>query len=139
MEGFDISRFEIEDVATLTVKDVHGTSDLIGADGENPVTIELYSPGSVQGIKALHRAGMATATRLQSMARGKLDKKSAEIADKEAVDKLVGFTHKINNFPIAPEALYSNPKVGYITKQVADFISDEANFSKPSTTSSAST
>jgi hypothetical protein len=73
--------------------------------------------------------------------RGKTSKTAAEDADREQIDKLVAFTRAINNFPIegGAEALYANPKLGYIRKQVEDFLGEPGNFSKPSTTNSAST
>ena len=109
-------------------------------DGK-PVTIELYGSGSRQAVKALHRAGQQAALRMQALVRGKVPKDAAQAADREMVEKLVACTRTINNFPIegGPEALYSNPKLGYITRQVVRFLDDDANFSPASTTNSAST
>lgn len=131
---FDVSKFELEETATLTVQNAKGDDDLIGADGINPVKIVAYSSGTKQAVKALHKAGQQAQLRMQALFRGKTDKKAAESADAEQVEKLVGFTKEIINFPIEPAALYSNPKLGYITKQFAKFIEDDANFSKPSST-----
>lgn len=129
---FDVTQFEIEETAVLSVQNVHGTDDLM-VDGQ-PVTIELYSPGSKQGVRALHKAGQQAQLRLQGIMRGKTSKTAADETDREQVEKLVTFTKAINNFPIegGAEALYSNPKLGYIRKQVEDFLGEPANFSKPS-------
>ena len=132
---FDLSRYELEETATLTVQNAKGDDDLIGADGVNPVIIELYGGGSRQMVKALHKAGLASQARLQQMMRGKIDKRSAEIADQEMVEKLDTCTKAINNFPVPPADLYANPKLGYITKQVVKFLDDDANFAKALTSS----
>lgn len=137
--AFDISDYELEDVAVLVVQNAKGTGDLIGADRINPVTIEAYSSGSKQHVRALHRAGQQAQARVALMVRGKTDPKAAEKADQEQVDKLVECTRRINNFPISPVDLYSNPKLGYITKQFARFLEDDSNFAKALPDSLAST
>lgn len=133
-EAFDISQFELEEVATLTVQNAAGTGDLLynGA----PVTIEVYGSGSRQAVQAAHRAGQAAQLRLHQVMRGKIDPKAAEKADEEMVEKLVACTRSVINFPIpgGARAIYENPKLGYITKQVVRFLEDDANFAKaPST------
>ncbi len=133
--SFDLSKYELEDTSILTVQNAKGDDDLIGADGTNPVTIELYGGGSRQMVKALHKAGNAAQMRIQQLVRGKVDKNAAEKADAEMVEKLVACTKVINNFPVAPADLYANPKLGYITKQVQKFLDDDGNFSKASATS----
>lgn len=135
---FDVSKYELEDTAILTVQNAKGDDDLIGADGTNPVTIELYGSGSRQQVKALHKAGQQAQLRLAALVRGKVDKRAAEAADKEMAAKLAACTRAINNFPVEPEALYLNPKLGYITKQVIRFLDDDANFARPSSANSAS-
>src|SRR3990167_9668345 len=139
MSDFDISAYELEETAVLTVQNANGDDDLIGADGVNPVTIELYGGGSRQAIKALHKAGQQAQLRLEALFRGKVDKRAAEAADEEMAEKLAAFTKQITNFPVEPLALYSNPKLGYITKQVAKFLDDDANFSKKPSSKSVST
>jgi hypothetical protein len=129
---FDVSQFELEETATLTVQNAKGDDDLL-VNGK-PVTIELFGSGSREAVKALHKAGQAMQLRLQAMMRGKVDPKAAEKADAEMVEKLVACTKEIHNFPVAPRDLYSNPKLGYITRQVVKFLDDDSNFAKPSTT-----
>jgi len=131
---FDISQYELEETATLTVQNAKGDDDLIGADGINPVTITLYGGGSRQMVKAQHKAGMQAQLRLQAMMRGKVDKRAGETADAEMVEKLTACTESITNFPIDPAALYANTKLGYITKQVVKFLDDDANFMRGSST-----
>jgi len=137
--SFDLSKYRLEDTAILTVQNAKGDDDLIGEDDKTAVTIELYGSGSREAVKALHKAGQQQALRLQQMIRGKLDKNAAVVADQEMAEKLARCTKKINNFPVDPEALYLDPSLGYITKQVVKFLDDDANFAKPSTKASAST
>lgn len=136
---FDVSAYELDETATLTVQNAKGDDDLIGADGVNPVTIDLYGSGSRQAVKALHKAGQQAQLRLQALFRGKVDKRAAEAADAEMVEKLTACTRVINNFPVEPAALYANTKLGYITKQVIKFLDADENFAKGSLTASPST
>lgn len=129
---FDLTKYELDETATLVVQTAKGDEDLIGADGVNPITIELYGSGSRQAVKAAHKAGQAAQLRLQGLVRGKVDKRAAENADAEMQEKLVACTASITNFPVEPAALYANPKLGYITKQVIRFLDDDSNFVKPS-------
>ena len=131
---FDISKFELNDTAVLTVQNARDDDDLIGADGVNPVTIELYGSGSTQMVNALHKSGLRAAARLKQMVHGKVNKREAETADEEEVEKLVAVTKAVNNFPIPAADLYANPKLGYITRQVKRFLNDDANFTKGSAT-----
>lgn len=136
---FDVSRFELDETAVYTVLNAKGDDDLIGADGMNPVQIVLYGSGSVQAVKAMHKAGLQAQLRMQALLRGKVDKDAAAAADAEQVQKLVACTKEIINFPIAPVDLYSNPKLGYITKGVIKFLDEDANFAKAATGNSPST
>ena len=129
---FDVSKYELDDTAVLTVKTAAGDDDLIGADGKTAVTIEVYSPGSPQGVKALHKSGRAAQMRMFRSMRGEFDKDDAVNADREQVSKLVGFTKAINNWPISPEATYGNPRLCYFNRQLEEFIGKLGNFTKPS-------
>lgn len=126
---FDLSQYELEDTAILNVLNAQGDDDLIGPDG-NPVTIELYGPGSTQAVNVDRKNGQRAAARMQALVRGKVGKNEALDAEAEAVERLVALTKKINNFPIEPQDLYSNPKLSYISTQVQKFLADTSNFSK---------
>jgi hypothetical protein len=139
MENFDVSRYELGETAVLTVQNAKGDDDLIGADGVNPVKIVLYGSGSPQAVKALHKAGQQQALRMMAVARGKLSKTAAEDAEKEQVEKLAACTKEIINFPVPAAALYANPKLGFITRQVVKYLDDDSNFTKPSSETSPST
>jgi cytochrome c556 len=128
---FDLSSFELDDTGILTVQNAQGTGDLI-VNGE-PVTIELYGPGSDVARQFEHKEALAAAARMRKVFQGKIDPKAEE---QEQVQKLVRRTKRISaNFPVEPEALYANRKLVYIHAQVHKFLADEANFSKASSQS----
>ena len=129
---FDITQFELEDTAALTVQNAKDDGDLL-VDGK-PVTIRLYGSGSEQYMRAEHRAINAATTRMQAAFRGKAVKNQAELSQKDLAEKLAACTAGIDNFPVEPLALYSNNKLGYIRKQVVKFLDDDSNFTKDSAT-----
>lgn len=127
---FDVSQYELEDTAVMTVKNARGDDELLGADGK-PVTIEFYSPGSTPGVKALHKSARAAQMRIFASMRGEFKSDDAVNADREQAEKLAAFTKLISdNFPLAPLAIYSNPKLCYWNKQAEEFIGKLGNFSK---------
>ncbi len=133
LDVFDVTAYELEDTAVLTVQNLQRDDDLLY--NEKQVKITIFGPGSKQGVKAIHKASMAATLRMQGLMRGKVDKKSAEQADEERVIKLTAITANIDNFPISggAEALYSNPKLVDIADQVEEFFNTKSNFSKAST------
>jgi hypothetical protein len=131
---FDISQYELQDTATLIVQNARGDGDLL-VDG-NQVKITLYGAGSAQNVAAQHRFDNASTARMQSAFRGKPVKNQAEAAEQDLIEKLVACTASIENFPIdgGARALYANPKLIYIRKQVQAFLADDANFLNSSMT-----
>ncbi len=129
---FDISQFELLDTAVLTVQTADDSEDLL-VEG-NPVLITLYGSGSEQNVRAQYRVDSAANARSQQMFRGKVLKDPVRAAEEEWVQKLVACTASIENFPIegGALALYTNPKLGYIKKQVQKFLAEDANFMRPS-------
>lgn len=126
---FDLSAYELHDTGLLKVQNAKGDDDLLGPNGK-PVTIELYGPGSDQAVRARHKAGKRAAERMQQLVKGKIGKNESENAEEEEIDRLVSMTKSINNFPIDARTVYSNPKLGYITRQVKQYLDDDSNFSK---------
>lgn len=130
---FDVKQYELEDTGILRFKNARGDDDLL-VDGK-PVTAEIYSPGSPQGVKALHKAGRAAQLRLFRTMRGEFDSQDADNADRESAEKLAGFTKVINNFPVEPFQIYSNSRLLYMSRQVEEYIGKLGNFSKGSSSS----
>lgn len=132
---FNQSQFELNDTGVLVVQNAAGTDDLL-VDGKQ-VKITIYSSGSEQGVKASRKDVLRAQKNTQSIFQGKISPNAGETAEKDQAEKLASLTASIENFPIegGALALYSNPKLGYITKQVAKYQADDGNFTNPSTKS----
>lgn len=122
---FDLASFEAADTAVLEVTDRQGEPLLFKGE---PVTIELYSPGSSQYLRANHKVATAQQTATFAAIRGKPIKETVEGNMHKQAEKLAACTARVNNFPVPAFEIYTNPKLGYITNQVAKFIEDWANF-----------
>lgn len=122
---FDLSKFELQETATLTVEDPRGGSLLV--DGEE-VKITVYGPGSKQHRKAKRILDNASNERAFAALRNKPMKNADEQAEKDKIAFLTACTVQIDNFPVSPEEIYSNPGLAYITKQVEAFILSDENF-----------
>lgn len=133
--GLNVADLQMADSAVLTVKNLRGDDDQIGDDGVNPVTIEVYSSGSEPGQKAAHREKRTSQPRLWRWMRGEFRNDDRKEEAAERVQKMVGVTKVINNWAIDPHALYGDPLLNYITKQVETFHGNDGNFAKGSSTS----
>lgn len=122
---FDIAAFEAADTAILEV--LNRKDEPLLYQGQ-PVTIELCSPGSREYLRANHKLATANQAAAFSAIRGKPVKETAEGNIDKQAEKLAACTRTVNNFPVGAFEIYSNPKLGYITAQVAKFIEDWSNF-----------
>lgn len=129
---FDVAFFEAADTGILEV--LNQKEEPLLFNGA-PVSIELYGPGSEQYVKAQAKLDSASQARAFAAIRGKVSKDPNESRN-QTIEKLVAVTKSINNFPLSggAQALYANPRLGYITAQVAKFIEDWGNFPSASTT-----
>lgn len=123
---FDIKQFEACDTAWLDVENKKGDGPLMF--GGQPVRIEVLSPGTKEAMSAQHKIDMATQTKTFAAIRGKPVKDTVDSNIEQRAGKLAAVTGRIENFPISPGDLYSNPKLGYITAQVEKFHGEWANF-----------
>lgn len=124
--AFNISDFEASDTAWLEVQTKKEDGPLLfnGA----PVRILLRSPGTKEAMSAQHKVELANTNRMYAAMRNKQVNETMEGKIEAAANKLIAVTAQIENFPISPKDLYSNPKLGYITEQVTKFHGDWANF-----------
>lgn len=122
---FDLAQFEVQDTAILTVMNQRDEPLLYNGQ---PVTIELYGPGTREYQHANHRLAQANQAAAFAAMRGKPVKETAEGNATRVADKLTACTKAVNNFPVSAQDIYGNPKLGYITAQAAKFIEDWANF-----------
>lgn len=129
---FDATPYEMLDFATLTVLNVART-EVMTHNGQ-PVTIDVWSPGSKQGVTYQHAANRASALKTAALFRGRMPAPKGDEQDNERVAKLVAITKEVHNFPYegGVRAMYANPLLT-IADQVDEFYNDKANFSKPST------
>lgn len=127
MSKFALSRYELLETATLTFKDVDGQSEMIGEDGENPVTIELFGSASKKHRQAAHKLNTATQQNYIATLNGggKIDAEKQEEMDNEF---LVTCSGKVSNFPLSPAEIYANPKLDYMKEQVASFLKNKKNY-----------
>jgi hypothetical protein len=124
--AFNLADFEATDSAWLEVQNKKEDGPLL-FNGQ-PVRIEVLSPGTKQALNAQHKAETATTAKTFAAMRGKPVKETAEGKVEQNADKLAAVTGRIENFPVSAKEIYANPKLGYITKQVAEFHNDWANF-----------
>lgn len=125
-EAFDITQFEARDTAFLEVQNIKDDGPLMynGA----PVRIEIRSPGTKEALNAKHKSEVANNAKTFAAMRGKATKETAEDQVKQRAELLAAVTASVENFPLAPLELYSNPKLGWITAQVDKYAADWANF-----------
>lgn len=123
---FNVADFEASDTAWLDVQNKKEDGPLLF--GGKPVRIEVRSPGTREAMNAQHKIDLAVNARTFAAMRGKQGKETVESKIEQSADKLVAVTGQIENFPMSARELYSNPKLGYITKQVSEFHGDWANF-----------
>ena len=124
--AFNITDFEASDTAWLEVQTKKEDGPLL-FNGQ-PVRILLRSPGTKEAMAAQHKVELANTNRMYAAMRNKQVNETMEGKIEAAANKLIAVTAQIENFPISPKDLYSNPKLGYITEQVTKFHGDWANF-----------
>ncbi len=124
--AFNLADFEARDTAILEVQNIKGDGPLLV--GGQPVRIEVRSPGTREALNAQHKNEAAATARTFAGMRGKSVKETAETKLTERAEKMAAITATIENFPVPALELYSNPKLGWITEQVATFHGDWANF-----------
>lgn len=124
--AFDVTDFEARDTAWLEVQNKKDDGALLF--NGLPVRIEVRSPGTKEAMNAQHKQEAAASIKTFAALRGKPVKETVEGKVEQSADKLAAVTGAIENFPVSAKELYSNPKLGYITAQVAKFHEDWANF-----------
>jgi hypothetical protein len=133
MASYDILSTELSDTTVLHLD--HPVNGPMFADEaeKEPVTIELYGRSSKQ-----HRQWLALALRKQEANRNKKEKaKTPDELMEENAEFFAVMTVSINNMsmggkPIATKEdfkkLYANPKLMWITEQVAEKLGDTEAF-----------
>jgi hypothetical protein len=123
---FNLADFEAIDTAWLEVQNKKEDGPLL-FNGQ-PVRIEVRSPGTREAMHIQHKQEAAVNARTFAAMRGKPVKETVDGKMSEKAEKLAAVTVRIENFPVSPQELYLNSRLGYIAKQVAEFHADWANF-----------
>jgi hypothetical protein len=133
----DITTQAVDDTATIHVKNAAG--ELLYADVERtkPVNIIIYGPGSkAYGLVEARQSSRAV-KRMQDN-DGKITVAPFEDRLRETAEDLAAITVRFENFNYPPAgkaegaelfvAVYADPKIGFIAKQVTKFLGDWGNF-----------
>lgn len=136
--AFDITAEAVDETATIHVKNAAG--ELLYADGKErkkPVQIIIYGPGSDAYAAVEARQTGRTVKRMQDNA-GKMTPAPYEERRNEAAEDLAALTVNFVNFAYPPAgdaqgaalfaAVYRDPKLGFITKQVSQAVQDWGKF-----------
>jgi len=126
-EEFNLAQFENIDSGTFTVLDQSGDELLVNGQ---PVKITMHGAGSKAQTSAERKKLKAAKSVLYAGIGGRVPKNAEEEEFQREAEYLAACTISIENFPIpgGALALYSNPRLGYIAKQAAKFLADDANF-----------
>lgn len=124
--AFNLADFEAQDTAWLDVQNQKDDGPLLF--NGLPVRVEIRSPGTKEAASAQHKLETAATTRTYAAMRGKASKETVEGKRAERAEKLEAVTVRFENFPVSPKEVFTNPKMGWLTDQVASFHGDWANF-----------
>jgi len=132
---FDITTQAVNDTATIHVKNAAG-EPLYDSDGK-PVQIVIYGPGSKAHATVEARQSARAIKRMQDN-DGKITVPTAEERIKEAAEDLAALTVRFENLSYPPagnaqgtelfEAVYRDPTIGFIARQVTKTVGDWGNF-----------
>jgi hypothetical protein len=137
-DTFDISTIEVSDTFDVEIIDTRSGDPMI--HNGKVLSVTVYGPASAKFKAAQAVANAKAMKRFRS--KGKADK----TAEEEAADTasfLSAITASLNNFNYKQQtegrevfrALYTDPKMGFITEQVNTAAGDWANFTTASSTS----
>lgn len=134
----DATSLKVASKGTIHVKNAAGEPLY---DGDKPVRIIVHSPGS-RAYGATDARQTARSLKRLHENDGKVTAPSAEERLAETAEDLASVTIAFENLtyedkqgPELFQAVYSDPELGYITKQVNKFLADWANFRPGSATS----
>lgn len=134
---FDITKEAVVDTATLHLKGLNGELLFADAAREKPVRVIVFGPGS-KAFGLVESQQSARAVKRMQDNDGKISVAPMEERQRETAEDLAALTVEFENFTYPPAkdakgvelftAVYSDPKLGFVTKQVAKFVADWGNF-----------
>lgn len=133
----DITTQAVDDTATIHVKNAAGELLYADAERKKPVQIIIYGPGSAAFGLVESRQTARAVKRMQDN-DGKITAAPFEERVREAAEDLAAITVRFENLSYPPAgkaegaelftAVYADPKLGFIAKQVTRFVADWGNF-----------
>ena len=134
----NIASLAVAATGVLHVKGPTGEPLYADEDSKLPVLIHLYGPGS-RAFGAVDARQSARALKRMQDNDGKITAATQEERVAETAEDLAALTARFENFDYQPEgaaltgqdmfrAAYADQGIGFITKQVAKFVSDWGNF-----------
>lgn len=134
----DIKKLKAADTAKIHIKD--GNGEFL-YDGDKPVTITIYGPGSKQFGVVESRQSARAIKRMQDN-DGKITAAPHEDRLRETAEDLAAITIAMEGLEDGDkqgqdlfEAIYSDPQLGYIARQVSKAVADWSNFTPRSAAS----
>jgi hypothetical protein len=138
----DLRKFAVEETGVLELRNA-ADEPMVGDDGKQ-MSITLYGPGSRQYAKAQAAQQNRMIDKLKR--KGKTEQTADEKAREQAeflAGCTKGFSSNMELDGLKDEALfravYADNSIGFIAEQAGKFLGEWGNFTKPSTTTSAST
>ena len=134
---FDITTQAVADTAAIHLKSASGEPLYADTERTKPVQIILHSPSS-KAYAAVETAQSARAVKRLKANDGEMTATTAEERIQQTAEDLAALTVRFENLTYPPagdaqgvdlfKALYADPKLGFIPKQVSKFITDWSNF-----------
>jgi hypothetical protein len=134
---FDITTQAVADTAAIHLKSASGEPLYADAERTKPVQVILHSPGS-KAYSAVETAQSARAVKRLKANDGEMTATTAEERIQQTAEDLAALTVRFENLTYPPagdaqgadlfKALYADPKLGFISKQISKFITDWSNF-----------
>lgn len=127
----DASTLKVADTAAIHLKGA--TGEPLYHDGK-PVRIIVHSPGT-KAFGAVEARQTARSLKRMNENEGKITAPTSEERVTEVAEDLAALTIAVENLTYGDltgtalsEAIYRDPALGYITRQVAKFLADWGNF-----------
>lgn len=127
----DVTTLAVTDTAVIHLKNAKG--DFL-TEGDKPITVTIYGPGSKQHAAVEARQSTRALKRMQDN-DGKVTMAPPAERDAEAAEDLTALTVGFDGLTYGDKtgtelthAIYSDPRLGFIGKQVAKAISDWGTF-----------
>lgn len=131
---FDIASLAVASTAAIHLKSAEGV--LLYDKDDKPIRVIVHSPGS-RAYAAVETRQNARIVKRMNENEGKLTAASSEERIAETAEDLASITVSFENFSYGDgslhgehlyRAVYADPRLGFITKQVTRFLADWSNF-----------